>query len=362
MKTTTVHFALAAVSLMTACHGEEPAPHPRKHRIEEVPAASAQGVEIDPGKLALYGALPSVMESKANPVTDEKIALGRMLFYDSRLSKDHDVSCNTCHDLDRYGIDGKDIPIGHKGQKGRRNTPTVYNAALQFAEGWDGRAETVEDQAKAHELNPGDMAMPNAARAVEALKSAPGYVDAFKKAFPDEDDAVTFENLAKAIGAFERKLSTPSKWDQFLAGDKAALTDEEKKGFLKFVDVGCVACHTGPLVGGTMYQKLGLVKPWPNQKDRGRAEVTKSPSDELMFKASQLRNIDHTAPYFHDGSAKTLEEAVKVMAAYQLNKELGDDDVRSIVTWLKSLSGPIPADCIKKPDLPEPGPGTPKSK
>lgn len=361
MKNKTVHFALGAVALMTACHGEEPAPH-KKHRIEAPPVASAEGVAIDPGKLALYSALPPVVESKANPITEEKIALGRMLFYDPRLSKDGDMSCNTCHDLERYGIDGKDVPLGHKGQKGKRNTPTVYNATLEFAEGWDGRADTVEDQAKAHVLNPGEMAMPNTARVVEVLKSAPEYVDAFKKAFPDDADPVTFDNFAKAVGAFERKLVTPSKWDQFLTGDKAALTDDEKKGFLKFVDTGCVACHTGPLVGGTMYQKLGLVKPWPNQKDRGRAEVTKSPSDEMMFKASQLRNIDHTAPYFHDASAKTLEEAVKAMAVYQLNKELGDDDVRSIVTWLKSLGGPIPADYVKKPELPEPGPKAPKSK
>ena len=356
MKTKIVLASTAALAL-AACHGEEPIPHAKKH-VEARPVASVQGVEIDSGKLALYSALPAVMESKANPMTDQKVALGRMLFYDPRFSKSHDTSCNTCHDLEAYGADGKDVPSA----KSRRNTPTVYNAALQFAQGWDGRAETVEDQVKSHMVSPGEMAMQSPERVVAALKAVPEYVDAFKKAFPEDDDPLTFDDFAKAVGAFTRKLTTPSTWDRFLSGDKSALTDDEKNGFLKFVDTGCAACHMGPLIGGTMYQKLGLVKPWPNQKDKGRMDISKSASDEMMFKASQLRNVERTAPYFHDASAKTLDEAVKLMASYQLNKELSDGDAQSIVTWFKTLSGQIPGDYIKKPELPGPAPKAPKSK
>jgi cytochrome c peroxidase len=204
------------------------------------------------------------------------------------------------------------------------------------------------------------MAEPDGKHVVDMLKSMPGYVDAFKKAFADDADAVTFDNVGKAVGAFTRKLVTPSKWDQFSKGTDTALTDDEKKGFLKFVEVGCPTCHVGPLVGGTMFQKLGKEKPWPNQKDKGRSTVTKSPSDDMMFRVAQLRNIEHTAPYFHDASAKTLEEAIKTMANYQLAKELSDDDVKSIATWLKTLSATPPPALVAKPELPASTPKTPK--
>jgi cytochrome c peroxidase len=351
-------LVLLGALALTACQ-EQPAPHPKKPKVEAPPAPT--GVQIDSAKLDLFGALPPAMESKANPLTEEKVLLGRTLFYDARLSKNQDLSCNSCHDLEKYGVDGKDVSLGHKAQKGDRNSPTVYNSAAQFVQFWDGRAETVEDQAKGPVLNPVEMALPNAARVAEIFKSMPAYVDLFKKAFPDDAEPVTFDNVAKAIGAFERKLVTPSRWDQFLKGEKAAISEDEKKGFLKFVDVGCPTCHVGPLAGGTMYQKLGKEKPWPNQKDLGRSKVTKSASDDMMFRVSQLRNVQQTAPYFHDASAKTLEEAVKMMGTYQLKKDLSDEDVKSIVTWLNALTGPIPAEYIKKPALPAPGPKTPKA-
>jgi cytochrome c peroxidase len=326
-----------------------------------VAPAAPTGVQIDSAKLAMYGPLPTEAASKDNPITEEKISLGRMLFYDARLSKNHDVSCNTCHDLEKYGVDEKEVSEGHKGQKGTRNSPTVYNAALQFVQFWDGRAETVEEQAKGPVVNPVEMACPSPELPVTTLKSIPGYVDAFKKAFPDDADPVSWDNFGKAVGAFERRLMTPSRWDQLLQGKQDALTDDEKNGFLKFVEVGCPTCHVGPVVGGTMYQKLGKEKPWPSDgKDKGRALVTKSASDEMMFKVAQLRNVEKTAPYFHDASGKTLEDAVKTMASYQLKKDLSDDDVKSIVTWLKSLTGTIPADYIKKPALPESSAKTPK--
>lgn len=352
-------LAVALFVPLSGCNSEQTPEKPKKAKTA-APPAPPPGVEIDSAKLEMFGPLPDAMESKANPLTEDKVALGRMLFYDARLSKNHDVSCNTCHDLDKYGVDGRDVSLGHKGQKGARNSPSVYDAALQFVQFWDGRAETVEDQAKGPILNPVEMAMPNEKRVTDTLSSMPEYVAAFKKAFPDDAEPVTFDNYAKAVGAFERKLVTPSRWDQFLKGDKTALTDDEKKGFLKFVEVGCPTCHVGPLVGGTMYQKVGKEKPWPNQKDKGRSAVTKSPSDDMMFKVPELRNVERTAPYFHDASAKTLEEAVTMMATYQLNKELSADDVKSIVGWLKTLTGTIPADYVKKPVLPASTPKTPK--
>lgn len=357
MSKSTELFVLGAFAL-AACSKE---PEHHRKRATEIPAPA--GVEIDSAKTSMFGALPSVFESKTNALTDDKVALGRLLFHEARLSKDGKVSCNTCHDLQKHGVDGKDFSIGEQGKKEERNSPTVYDAAGQFVQFWDGRAETVEDQLKAHLLGPLETGMPDEKHVVAAIKSNSAYAASFKKAFPDDADAITFDNVAKAIGAYERKLVTPSKWDDFLAGNKAALTDEEKKGFLKFVEVGCPTCHVGPLVGGTMYQKLGKEKPWPASADKGRSAVTKQPSDDMMFKVAQLRNIEHTGPYFHDASAKTLEEAVKTMASYQLKKDLPDDDVKSIVLWLKTLSGTVPADLAKEPEMPgasSASPGTAK--
>ncbi len=323
--------------------------------------AAAGPVEIDADLLAAFAPLPSVMESKDNPITEEKVKLGRMLYFEKRLSKNHDISCNSCHDLASFGDDGKDFSDGHKGQKGGRNAPTVYNAALHTKQFWDGRAATVEEQAGGPILNPGEMAMKDEKAVLDTLKSMPEYVDAFKAAFPDDKDPVTYDNLKKAIGAFERKLVTPSAWDKFLAGDKKALSDEQKRGFVAFVDAGCTACHNGAGVGGGSFQKLGAVKPWPNQKDQGKFEVTKSDDDKMQFKVASLRNAEHTAPYFHDSSAKSLDEAIKLMGRHQLGKELTADQVGPIVAWIKALSGTVPTEYVKEPELPKSTKKTPKA-
>jgi cytochrome c peroxidase len=338
------------VLALVSCNKEPE--HHRKKVSELAASAAPTGVDIDSAKTAMFAPLPEVFESKTNPATSDRVALGRLLFHDPRLSKDRDLSCNSCHELGHYGTDARDFSAGSKAKKEVRNTPTIYNAAGQFVEFWDGRSETVEDAVKVHILDPADMAMPDDKHVVAAVKAVPEYAAAFKKAFPDDAEPIAFENVTKAIGAFVRTLVTPSKWDRFLGGDKGALTDDEKKGFLKFVEVGCPTCHVGPLVGGTMYQKLGKEKPWPNQEDKGRSRVTKAASDDMMFKVAQLRNIEHTAPYFHDATGKTLDGAVKTMASHQLNKELSDDDAKSIVLWLRTLGGSMPADAAQKPDLP----------
>ncbi len=297
---------------------------------------------IDSGLLGAFGPLPEVMASQENAVTPEKVALGRRLYFDTRLSRDGDISCNTCHPLERYGADGLPVSAGHRGQKGDRNSPTVYNAAGHFVQFWDGRAKTIEEQAKGPILNPVEMAMESGEAVVEALRRDPSYVEAFAKAFPGEADPLTFDNVANAIGAFERTLTTPSRWDAFLRGEETALTPEEKAGFLAFTEAGCMTCHRGVYVGGEMYSRLGIVKAWPDKKDPGRYRVTQHERDRFVFKVPGLRNVTKTAPYLHDGSIVSLEEVVRIMAEYQLGKTLADEKVAAIVTWLDTLTGELP--------------------
>jgi cytochrome c peroxidase len=316
-------------------------------------------VQINSAALKLFRALPAVMESPDNPVTEAKVRLGRMLYYEPRLSAGQDISCNTCHPLDAYGAETEAVSTGHHNQKGTRNAPTVYNSAGHFVQFWDGRAATVEAQAKGPVLNPVEMAMPSDAAAVRVLASMPEYVALFQQAFPNEKDSVTFNNMALAIGAFERGLVTPSRWDRFLSGDSSALTPAEKAGFNTFVATGCQTCHNGAYVGGNSFQRLGIVKPWPNQADTGREQVTRQAADRLVFKVPSLRNVAKTGPYFHDGSIPTLEEAIRDMAVHQRGNKLSDADVKSIVAWLNALTGEIPLDYIKQPALPKSTPNTP---
>ncbi|WP_437829685.1 cytochrome c peroxidase [Sorangium sp. So ce1153] len=323
------------------------------------PGASEPEVQIDPERLASFNPLPALVTSSNNPLTDEKIQLGRMLFFDSRLSKNHDLSCNSCHPLDRYGADGTKVSIGHAHQSGRRNTPTVYNSAGFFSLMWDGRFDSVEDQANGPMMNPSEMAM-TPVRLEATLRSIPEYVKAFGRAFPNDPWPVTVNNTAKALGAFERKLFTRGRWDLFLEGDPDALTSAEKEGFNTFVEVGCVTCHFGPHVGATMFQKLGLVRSWPDTMDRGVFEITKKQADFMVFRVPTLRNVAATAPYFHDGSVSSLQEAVRLMGKHQLGKDLNHTQVEQIVVWLKSLTGELPKEYITKPELPESGPNTPK--
>ena len=300
----------------------------------------------------MMGAVPAQIESPVNPITAAKVELGRMLYFDPRLSKDRDVSCNSCHDLARYGVDGKPVSTGHRGQTGARNSPTVYHAAGHFTQFWDGRAADVEEQAKGPVLNPVEMAMSSGEEVEARLRAVRGYAAAFARAFPGESQPVTFDNAARAIGAFERKLVTPSRWDKFMKGDRAALTAEEFDGHHEFMHTGCASCHNGPYVGGRSFQKLGAEKPWPDASDAGRYEVTKAATDRMMFKVPSLRNVEKTAPYFHNGKVTTLDEAVRLMGEYQLNTKLTPAQVTSIAAWLRTLTGELPKELIKAPRLP----------
>ncbi len=363
-----VRYIPLVLALALAACAEKPTP-PKEaeptaakapEKKAEAPKPEENPVVDDSTLKAHFAPLPEVMESKDNPLTDEKVALGQMLYFDARFSKNHDISCNSCHDLARFGVDNEPTSPGHKGQRGGRNSPTTLNAAGHLAQFWDGREPTVEAQAKGPVLNPVEMAMPDEGRVLATINSIPEYVEAFKKAFPSEAEPVTYDNFGKAIGAFERKLVTPSAFDRYLKGDATALTDIQKEGLKAFVDAGCTTCHRDTYVGGSMYQKLGLVKPWPDLKDEGRKAHTGNDADLFMFKVPSLRNITKTGPYFHDGSVAELERAIKLMAEHQLGKPVTDAQVKAIAAFLDSLTGKVPEVLAKKPELPASTDKTPK--
>ncbi len=322
-------------------------------------AAPPVPIEINSRLLHRFAPLRTVIAANPVAITEPLTSLGRRLFFDKRLSKNHDLSCNDCHMLARYGVDNQRRSHGHRGQLSARNTPTVFNAAASTYQFWDARAEKVEDQIRGPLLNPVEMAMASEEAVTEIVRSIPGYHKAFQKAFPAPGEPVNFTNISVAIGAFERRLTTPGRWDRYLAGDKNALTHEEKAGLRAFTNLGCMVCHTGEVLGGGMLEKVGVVVPWPNQKDQGRFEITGAPADRMMFKVPTLRNVAETAPYFHDGSADDLPTAVRMMARHQLGIDPSPDETASIVTWLKSLTGTLPEDYIAKPALPPSGPKTP---
>ena len=322
---------------------------------------SASGkVQVNSEALQLFAPLPVAMTSAHNPMTEAKVQLGRILYYDPRLSANQKISCNTCHPLEAYGAESRPVSTGFRNQQGKRNAPTVYNAAGHFVQFWDGRAPTIEEQAKGPVTNPVEMAMPSAAAAVQVLKSMPEYAALFQTAFPNEQDPVTCDNMALAIGAFERGLVTPSRWDAFLAGEQSALTDAEKAGFNTFAATGCQWCHNGPYLGGAAYQKLGVVKPWPDQGDQGVYQVTNEEVDRMVFKVPSLRNIEKTGPYFHNGSIASLDQAIRSMAIHQRGVTLSDAQIKSIETWMASLTGPLPMSYIKPPELPKSTEQTPR--
>jgi cytochrome c peroxidase len=308
--------------------------------------------EFNPRLLRRFQPVRDVLAPEGKTPLAAQIELGRALYFDPRLSKSGKLSCNGCHPLDNYGADGQVTSPGHAGERGTRNSPTVYHAAGSFAQFWDGRALDVEEQAKGPILNPLEMGMKDGAQVEQVLRAIPAYTEAFRAAFPGEKQPVTYTHVGQAIGAFERGLVTPARWDAYLQGDTNALSNDEVEGLRVFTNVGCMVCHTGEFLGGSMFEKVGAVEPWPNQKDPGRFQVTKDERDRMVFKVPTLRNIEKTAPYFHDGSAATLKEAVRMMGKHQLGLELSDAEVASIETWLKSLTGKLPVAYIQAPKLP----------
>ncbi|MBB5048814.1 cytochrome c peroxidase [Rhodopseudomonas rhenobacensis] len=283
-------------------------------------------------------------------VKDAKLVeLGKKLFFDPRLSLSGFISCNSCHNLSMGGSDNLKSSIGHNWQKGPINSPTVLNSSLNVAQFWDGRALTLRDQAGGPIANPGEMASTHEL-AVATLQSIPGYVGEFKSVFGN--DKVTIEEVTKAIAAFEETLVTPnSRFDKWLKGDKKALTPTELAGYELFKESGCTACHNGSAVGGNTFQKMGVMAPYKTTNlAQGRIAVTKAEADRFNFKVPTLRNVELTYPYFHDGEAATLTEAVETMGRIQLGKTFTPEENSKIVAFLKTLTGDQPD--FKLPILP----------
>ena len=344
-------LTIVSALFAAACGTDRPATSDSATTVSSA-TVNADTVALTSAVLSVFAPLPAQMDAPDRPLTDAKIALGRRLFYEKLLSDGHDVSCNSCHALNGWGADGRKVSLGHDGRAGTRNSPSAYNAAGHFAQFWDGRAADVEAQAKGPILNPVEMGMSDSAAVLAHLRASPSYVAAFRAAFAGERQPVTYNNLGLAIGAFERRLLTPARWDRFLGGDSAALSEPERQGLQTFIAAGCQQCHNGVYIGGGLFQKAGLVVPWFSQADSGRYQVTHDQKDLFVFKVPSLRNIEKTGPYFHDGSVASLDEAVRLMAHHQLGKALTPAQVTSIVTWFSSLTGDIPVDYIASPQRP----------
>lgn len=328
--------------------------------------ALALGIALSGAAFAAdWQALPDTAPAPAdNPTTPAKVELGKMLYHDARLSQNGTLSCASCHSVMGGGVDNRPTSIGVGNQHGGRNAPTVWNAAFHATQFWDGRAPSLEEQAKGPIANPIEMGMPDVQAAVDRVRAIPGYKPYFEKAF-GTGDTVTVDNLAKAIAAYERTLITPnSPYDRFVKGDKAALSAQQQRGMEQFAAIGCTACHSGaafngpqPAPGKSVFQKFPLfadgnpyIAKYKLTDDQGRYDVTKNDADRHLWRVPTLRNIAWTAPYFHNGEVKTLSEAVRVMAKSQLNRELDDATVGDIVAFLDALSGPFPKQ--EMPQLP----------
>jgi cytochrome c peroxidase len=313
----------------------------------------------------LFKPIPTVPPAiEGNPATAEKVELGKMLYFEPRLSESHTITCNSCHIVGLGGVDMLETSVGHRWQRGGRNAPTVLNSVFNTAQFWDGRAKDLAAQAGGPMVNPVEMAS-SRHHIVEQLKSIPGYVDKFAQAFPADKDPISVDNATKAIGVFEATLITPNApFDRYIEGNADALTQKQKDGLRLFIDKGCSGCHNGINIGGGMYAPFGVVeKPGAEflpPDDKGRFMVTKTPSDEFVFKVPTLRNIALTIPYFHTGKSWDLNQAVAVMGATQLGEQLNDEEVNLITAFLHSLTGDQPK--VEYPILPPSVATTPRPK
>jgi len=293
----------------------------------------------------------------ATGINKEKAELGKKLFFDPRLSKSGFISCNSCHNLSRGGTDNLQTSIGHNWQRGPVNAPTVLNSGMNFVQFWNGRAKDLKEQAGGPIANPGEMAL-NHDLAEEVLQSIPGYVAEFKTVYGK--DKIDIDQITDALAEFEKTLVTPnSRFDQWLQGDKEALTVDEQAGYKLFQDSGCISCHYGMAMGGGSFYKMGMAEEFKTDNpSQGRKDVTGKEEHHFMFKVPTLRNVELTYPYFHDGSARTLSQAVDTMARYQLGKKFTEKENAQLVAFLKTLTGEQPVFTI--PILPPSSDTTPR--
>jgi cytochrome c peroxidase len=303
--------------------------------------------------------LPEQAMVAGNDLTMTKLQLGKVLFYDKRLSKNNTQSCNSCHNLSTYGVDQKATSPGDLGKNGNRNSPTVYNAALHATQFWDGRASDVEQQAGMPILNPVEMNIPSEKFLIDRLSGIEGYRKLFKEAFPNDPNPINYKNLRLAIAAFERTLITPSRFNEYMNGNLTALTPEEQTGMRIFINIGCTNCHNGAALGGGMIQRFPAKKSeyrsftGSKREDLGLMEQTGDTLDKFKFKVPSLLNITETYPYFHDGSVNNLDSAIVIMAATQLDKKLNTEEVKKIKAFLGSLKCELPGRATIEPAMPK---------
>jgi len=305
----------------------------------------------------LFGRLPAAMVSEKNALTPEKIRLGKILFHETRISIDGTVSCARCHPFGLYAADGLKTSVGNRCAVNMRNAPTILNAAGQISQHWIGNRTDVEDQARQSVIGPASFGMPSASEVEQKLRQIGGYRPLFEAAFPGDGEPITVDHLAAAVGAFERTLVTPSPFDDFLAGNRAALSERAAKGLGAFMDSGCASCHAGTYLGGGQYEKFGIAGPYweytrSEKPDEGRFTASKDEADKYVFKVPGLRNVARTPPYFHDGSVESLETAVWVMGKAQLGRDLSQEELLDLLAFLESLTGKIPEDALSFPELP----------
>ena len=312
--------------------------------VADKPQVNDKAEQLQKQASTILGVLPDKMPGSEND-TPERIALGKKLYFEKALSINDSQSCNSCHDLNdgNMGVDNEPTSPGAKGERGGRNSPTSVNAGFHIAQFWDGRAPDLKAQAKGPILNPGEMGMPDEETVIKKLSGMPEYPKMFRAAFPTENKVMTYDNLAEAIAAFERTLISKDRFDTFQNGDLTALNEQELRGLEGFISTGCIGCHNGSTLGGTSYQKVGVMTAYlpDDAEDIGRAAITGNDAEKFFFKVPSLRNVAKTGPYFHDGEVPTLKEAVSVMAEIQLGKELKTNEVDDIVAFLNTMSGEI---------------------
>jgi cytochrome c peroxidase len=347
MKNTLILTAIALLLTASACQNKKSAQQAAGPKADSVLLMAKN----------FFQPLPAEAANPGNPITPEKVILGKTLYYDNRLSMHNTESCNTCHNLATYGVDNKPTSPGDNGKSGNRNSPTTLNAALHFVQFWDGRMKDVEEQAGGPVMNPAEMSMPTEKVLIERLTKIEGYKKMFASAFPTDKSPITFENMRKSIAAFERTLVTPDRFDKFLGGDLTAMNDAELKGLKTFMETGCTACHSGILLGGTMFQKYPVFSDHKTltgstTDDVGRMQATKNEADKYMFKVPSLRNIAKTHPYLHDGSIGDLDKAIATMGKGQLNKELSKDQISDIASFLNVLTAELPENIKQAPVMP----------
>ena len=342
-------FALVAIGCQTMHNGPKTtAAVKTQHSVLRAEPGTPDGILLMQARY-LIGELPEKMPGSIND-TPAKVALGEKLYFEEAISINRTQSCNDCHPINNKGAgaDNRKTGLGALGKNGTRNDPSTLNAGFQIAQFWDGRSPDLADQAKGPVLNPVEMGMPTPEKVVKRLKAA-GYLNEFGIAFPGQEDPLTYDNFSEAVAAFERTLISRGRVDRFIAGEADALTQREKEGMRIFMDVGCIQCHSGPVIGGAMFQKVGIFDKYPNDADKGRYDVTKIENDLYVFKVPMLRNTTLTAPYFHDGGVETIAEAVDLMGNLQLNRQLTKKENDRLIRFLTTLAD----ETITRADLPK---------